>query len=113
MRHYQAKMSSKGQITMPSAVREHFDLKTGDIVDFYVDDTERSVRLLVRNKSIFERLEELKLPPSPHGRPVTLAEMDEAIGEYLAEKHDRISREWNEHHEFEEWKRTRDKRTGS
>ena len=46
MRHYQAKMSSKGQLTMPSAVREHFDLKTGDIVDFYVDDTERAVRLL-------------------------------------------------------------------
>jgi antitoxin PrlF len=110
MPHYQAKMSSKGQLTIPSAIREHFNLKTGDIVDFYADDAERSVRMLVRNKSIFERLEELKLPPSPDGRPVTLAEMDEAIGEYLAEKHERISREWNERHEFEEWKRTRDKR---
>jgi|ERR1700719_511699 antitoxin PrlF len=113
MAHYQAKMSSKGQLTMPSAIREHFNLKTGDIVDFYIDDVERSVRILVRNKSIFERLEELKLPPSPSGRPVTLAEMDEAIGEYLTEKHERISREWAERHEFEEWKRTRDKRAGS
>ena len=92
MPHYQAKMSSKGQLTMPAAVREHFDLKAGDIVDFYVDDAERLVRMLVRNKSIFERMEELKLPPSPDGRPVTVAEMDEAIGEYLAEKHERISR---------------------
>jgi bifunctional DNA-binding transcriptional regulator/antitoxin component of YhaV-PrlF toxin-antitoxin module len=113
MPHYQAKMSSKAQLTMPSAVREHFDLKTGDIVDFYVDDTEDSVRLIVGNKSIFDRLEELKLPPPPDGRPVTLAEMDEAIGEYLAEKHERISREWEERHEFGEWKRTRDKRAGS
>ncbi len=39
MPHYQAKMSSKGQLTIPSAVREHFDLKTGDIVDFYFDGT--------------------------------------------------------------------------
>ena len=112
MPHYQAKLSSKGQFTMPSAVREHFGLKTGDIIDFYVDDAERSVRVLVRNKSISERLEELKLPPSPNGRPATLAEMDEAIGEYLTEKHERINREWNERHEFEEWKRTRDKRAG-
>jgi antitoxin PrlF len=113
MPHYQAKMSSKGQLTIPSAVREHFKLKIGDIVDFYFDDAEFSVRMLVRNKSIFDRLEELKLPPSPEGRPVTLAEMDEAIGEYLAEKHERISREWRERREFEEWKRTRDKRARS
>jgi AbrB family looped-hinge helix DNA binding protein len=84
-------MSSNGELTMPSAVREHFDLKAGDIVDFYVDDADGSVRMLARNQSIFERLEELKLPP-PDNRPVTLAEMDDAIGEYLAEKHDRISR---------------------
>ena len=113
MPHYQAKMSSKGQLTIPSAVREYFNLKTGDLVDFYIDDTEHSVRLLVRNKSIFDRIEELKLPPPPDGRPVTLAEMDEAIGEYLAEKHERICREWRERHEFEEWQRTRDKRASS
>ena len=112
MPHYQAKMSSKGQLTVPSAVREHFGLKTGDIVDFYFDDSERAVRMLVRNRSIFERLEELKLPPPPDGRPVTLAEMDDVIAEYLTEKHERISREWKERHEFEEWKRRRDKRAG-
>jgi antitoxin PrlF len=110
MPHYQTKISSKGQFTVPAAVREHFDLKTGDIVDFYIDDADRSVRLLVRNKSIFDRLEDLKLPSL--GRPVTVEEMDEAIGDYLAEKHERISREWNERHEFEEWKRARDKRAG-
>jgi AbrB family looped-hinge helix DNA binding protein len=26
-------MSSKGQLTVPAAVRDHFDLKTGDVVD--------------------------------------------------------------------------------
>jgi AbrB family looped-hinge helix DNA binding protein len=111
MAHYQAKMSSKGQLTVPSAVREHFNLKSGDVIDFYVDDADRSVRMLARNKSIFDGLEELKLPRG--APPVTLAEMDEAIGEYLAEKHERISREWQERHEFEEWKRARGKRAGS
>jgi AbrB family looped-hinge helix DNA binding protein len=106
-------MSSKGQLSVPSAVREHFRLKAGDIVDFYLDDPAgRSVQMLVRNKSIFDRLDELNLPHPPDGRPVTLAEMDEAIGDYLAEKHERISREWEEHREFEEWKRARDKRAG-
>ena len=94
MPHHQAKMSSEGQLTIPSAVREHFDLKAGDIVDFYIDidDAGRSVRILVRNKSLSDALEKLKLPAPPDGRSVTLREMDEAIGEYLAEKHDRISR---------------------
>ncbi len=92
MPHYEAKMSSNGELTIPLAVRERFDLKAGDIVDFYVDDADHSIRVLVRNKSIFERLEKLKLPPPPDDRPVTLAEMDEAIGEYLVEKHERISR---------------------
>jgi AbrB family looped-hinge helix DNA binding protein len=113
MPHYQAKMSSKGQLTIPSAVREHFDLNAGDIVDFYLDDDERSVRLLVRNKSIFDRLEELELPPTTHGHPITPAEIDEAISDYLAEKHERISREWDDLREFQESKRMRDKRTGS
>ena len=113
MPHYQAKVSAEGQLTIPAAIREYFGLKTGDIVDFYVDNGERSVRLLARNKSIFERLDELKLPPSPNGRPVTVAEMDDAIGDYLTEKHERISREWKERHEFEEWKQARSKRAGT
>jgi bifunctional DNA-binding transcriptional regulator/antitoxin component of YhaV-PrlF toxin-antitoxin module len=93
-------------------VRDHFALKTGDVVDFYVNERERSVQLLFRNKSIFDSLEELKLPPSPHGHPVTIAEMDEAIGDYLAEKHERIGREWEERQAFEKWKRAREKMAG-
>lgn len=96
MAHYQAKMSSTGQLAIPSAGPEHFNLKTGDIVDFYVDDADRSTRILARNNSIFDGLEDLKLPRGGH--PVTLGKMNEAIGEYLAEKHERISREWHQRH---------------
>ena len=51
MPHYQAKVSAEGQLTIPAAIREYFGLKTGDIVDFYVDNGERSVRLLARNRA--------------------------------------------------------------
>jgi antitoxin PrlF len=88
MPHYQARMSSKGQLTVPSAVRKHFDLKAGDIVDFYVDDTERSVRMLARNKSFFDGLDELKLPSI--GRPVTREDIDAAIAEEMEEQERRI-----------------------
>src|SRR5215470_4267803 len=88
MPHYQARMSSKGRLTVPSAVRDHFALKAGDIVDFYVDDAERSVRILARNKSIFDRLDELKLPSI--GRPVTREDIDAAISEEMEEQERRI-----------------------
>ena len=88
MPHYQARMSSNDQLTIPSAVREHFDLKAGDIVDFYVDDADGSVRMLARNKSIFDSLDSLKLPSI--GRPVTREDIDAAIAEEMEEQERRI-----------------------
>jgi AbrB family looped-hinge helix DNA binding protein len=94
MPHYQAKMSSKGQLTIPAAVREHFNLQPWDIVDFYIDVDDRSVRIMARNKSISD------YPPGddlPRGeRPATFAEMDEPVSEYLSEKDERISHKWRE-----------------
>ncbi len=105
MPHYEAKMSSKGQITVPAEVREFFLLKEGDRVDFYIDPRTRSVRILARNA----KLSDLRgwLDPRPTGAPLSQQEMDEAIGDYLTEKHERISREWNEWREFQEWKKSK------
>jgi AbrB family looped-hinge helix DNA binding protein len=88
MPHYQARMSSNDQLTIPSAIREHFDLKAGDIVDFYVDDADGSVRILARNKSIFDSLDSLKLPSIR--RPVTREDIDAAIAEEMDEQERRI-----------------------
>jgi antitoxin PrlF len=110
MAHFESKMSSKGQLTVPVAVRKQFDLKTGDIVDFYIEEGERAVRIVPRNKSILELAGMLGAHRPATGRAVTIEEMNEAVGQYLADKHDRISREWNEWHEFQEWKRLRNKR---
>ena len=110
MSHYQAKLSSKGQLTVPGPVREHFDLKTGDIVDFYVDEADRTVRMVARNKSIVELAGMLDAYRLPGGHAASIQEMNEAVGDYLVEKHERISREWNEWREFQRWKQRRDKR---
>jgi len=104
MTHYEARMSSKGQVTIPSKVRESLELKEGDLVDFYIDDR-RSVRIIARNK----KLADLRgiLGRYKDQIPTSLDEVDRAVGSYLGEKHDRISREWNEWQEFLDWKRTR------
>ncbi len=88
MPHYEARMSSNGELTIPSAVREHFDLKAWDIVDFYVDDADGSVRILARNRSFFDGLDELKLPSI--GRPVTREDIDAAIAQEMEEQELRI-----------------------
>ena len=106
MPHYEAKMSSKGQITVPAEVREHFALKEGDRVDFYVDPRARSVRMLARNAKLAELRGIIGVARGRKGKPAQ-ADIDNAIGEHLKEKHERISREWNEWREFQEWKKSR------
>jgi hypothetical protein len=65
---------------------------------------------LAGHKGMFDRLDGLKPPFSPLGRRVRSHEMAEAIGEYLAEQHKRISRQWSGDREFDQPTRTRDKR---
>ncbi|MCC6735945.1 MAG: AbrB/MazE/SpoVT family DNA-binding domain-containing protein [Bauldia sp.] len=107
MAHYEARMSSKGQITIPAEVRAEFRLKEGDIVDFYVDPLDRRIQIIARNGKL---LELRGIASMPGAAPLSLDEIDEGIGAYLTEKHERISREWNERQEFEAWKRRRDRK---
>jgi antitoxin PrlF len=87
MPHYEAKMSSKGQITIPAEVRAEFRLKEGDIVDFYVDPLDRRIQIIARNG----KMADLRgILAKPGQRALTLEEIDEGIGEYLHEKHERI-----------------------
>jgi AbrB family looped-hinge helix DNA binding protein len=106
MPQYEVKMSSKGQITVPSAVREFFSLKEGDWLDFYIDPRSRSVRILARNAKFSDLTGVLDRGGRPE-RPPSQEEIDNAIGEHLKEKHERISREWNEWREFQDWKKAR------
>lgn len=38
---YQAKITSKGQITLPAELREHLRIGVGDTVEFYLDHLDR------------------------------------------------------------------------
>ncbi|NKB71661.1 MAG: AbrB/MazE/SpoVT family DNA-binding domain-containing protein [Candidatus Latescibacteria bacterium] len=69
-------LTSKGQVTVPSTIRKQLKLQPGDQLDFVLRDDGHIEVVPVRGK-----LTALKgLVPKPE-RPVTLAEMDQAIVE--------------------------------
>lgn len=76
----EAKITSKGQVTVPKSVREALELKTGDRVNFVVLDDGR-VMMHRRNRDIRDLAEILHRPGQ---RPVTLEEMQGAIEEGAA-----------------------------
>lgn len=87
-----ATITSKGQVTLPKALREHLHVDQGDRVEFVfeADGTARVRRLagsLDRVRGILHR---------PGVAPMTVEEMDEEIAEYLAEEDERIERQWHE-----------------
>ncbi|TQF00170.1 MAG: AbrB/MazE/SpoVT family DNA-binding domain-containing protein [Spiribacter salinus] len=67
-------LTGKGQVTLPKALRERLRLSPGDRIEFAIEEDGR-VRLWVKQGSI-KRLKGLL--PKPE-KPVSLAEMDEAI----------------------------------
>ncbi len=70
-----AVLSSKGQITIPAAVRNQLRLKTGDVLDFICTNGE-SVELVPARTPV----QALKgIVPKPR-KPVSLEQMDAAIG---------------------------------
>lgn len=75
VRNMIATITSKGQVTIPREIREHFHIKSGDKVDFVIKDdgTIETVPILSNIKSLKGIL------PSP-AKAVTLKDMEKAIG---------------------------------
>jgi len=83
----EAKMTSKGQITVPKDIRLKLGLKPGDRIRFLLEADGR-VRLMPAKRDISELVGVL---PKPR-RALSIEEMDEAIGRAVVEKfagHDR------------------------
>jgi antitoxin PrlF len=76
----------KGQVTIPSAVREHLGLKPGDRVKFFLHPDGSAVLLPVLPVTALRGIVK-----SRRGRPVTIEEMDEAAAAGAAER-DALSR---------------------
>ena len=71
-----ATLSSKGQITIPAALRTLFGWRTGDAIDFVVYEENSRVELVAKRNSV-TALKGLIGKPK---KAVTLDEMDAAIG---------------------------------
>ena len=73
-----ARLTSKGQITLPKAIRDHLGLKSGDRVEFLISSDE-SVIVLPATRDIRE-LKGIILKPT---QPVSIEDMNaliEALG---------------------------------
>lgn len=75
----EATLTSKGQVTIPKAVRDALHLRTGDRLDFIVE-ADGTVRVLPITGSV-NRLKGLLPKPA---RALTLEEMDDAIAKGAA-----------------------------
>lgn len=73
---FEARMTSKGQMTIPAGIRERLGLQTGDRIAFI--ETDNGFLILPRNRpasSLFGALAEYSIPDT------TLDDYDRAIGE--------------------------------
>jgi len=82
-----ATLTSKGQITIPADLRKRWNLKPGDKIAFEAE-ADRATITPQRRRSIFERLDELSLPPI--GRPLKQSDIDDAIAAEVTERHARL-----------------------
>src|SRR5262249_38115261 len=82
-----AKVTSKGQITLPASVRSEFDIQPGDTVFFFRDLNNRptfKVRRMTHGK--------LRPPVKWRGPPKTDAELNEGIAKAVREDFLRVDR---------------------
>ena len=70
----QATVTSKGQITLPKALRDKLKLNVGDRVEFFIDQ-EQGARLVVKHLPVTILKGMLPRP----SRPVFIEDMDKAI----------------------------------
>ena len=67
-------LSSKGQVTIPAEIRNRLRLNVGDRIEFVIFESNR-VEMIPQRGSV----EALKGMVKWTGRPVSLAEMDDAV----------------------------------
>lgn len=79
-------LTSKGQITLPKAVREHLRLGVGDRIDFLIGEDGR-VELRCLGRPVADLRGMLRREGAPVVEP---AELDDSLVDDLAEEDDRV-----------------------
>ena len=78
-----ATLTSKGQVTLPKAIRDRLGLAAGSMLDFAVlPDNSISARPVTPDARRIRGI--LK---SPHAKAPTVEQMDQAVARHLREKH--------------------------
>jgi antitoxin PrlF len=85
--HFEATVTSKGQITIPAQLRAHLNLKDGDKVEFYADHEGRII-MRPRNRSAAAFLAALE----PRTPDPSISSDDEAIAKAVGERDARSRR---------------------
>lgn len=75
----QATITSKGQVTLPKAIRDRFHLEPGDRIEFILERDD-----VLRVEPVTAPVTQLKGMLSKPAVPVTLQDMDEAIARTAA-----------------------------
>ena len=79
-------LTSKGQITLPKAVREHLRVGTGDRIDFLIGENGR-----VELRSLGRPVADLRGMLRREGSPgVVPADLDDSLVGHLSEEDDRV-----------------------
>jgi antitoxin PrlF len=85
-----ATVTSKGQVTVPAGICERLGVKPGDQLRFHLTDSGKLTVSAVRRRSIFDRLDELKLPSL--GRAVTDNDIRDAVTAAMTAQENRVRR---------------------
>jgi len=80
----QGTLTSKGQTTIPKEIRDELGLKAGDQLMYRVDKG----RIVITPKTGSIR-DLIGIFHDPNRKPLTVAEMDEAIGKAVMERYER------------------------
>ena len=86
---YLGRMTSKGQTTVPKDIRDILGLEAGTLVEWVIDDGMAALK--PRKLRAIDLAGMLGKPPN--GRHATVEDMDDAIGEAVAERFKRATRQ--------------------
>jgi antitoxin PrlF len=78
-----ATLTSKGQFTLPKEIRDRLNLDAGAILDFQVQSDNTITARHVQPDARRIR----GLLKSPHAKPLSVEQMDEAVTKHLRAKH--------------------------
>ena len=88
MRHFELKVTSKGQVTLPSEYRKALGIETGATLSLTIDEHGQST--LKKRLSVEEAIGSLRHLGPKRGRPLRQKDIDDAITEAMNEQDMRV-----------------------